>query len=161
MTAALLVTPIAATAPVTAHTVPAALTVQTATPLGLTNDRLLPGQRLASGESLTVPDTRSPEDKGGFVSLEMLPKGNLLIEAWIPPGHGSSQRWNSGTDGNPGARVEMQLDGNLVIYSVTDKPLWDSKTSGHPGAYVVLQGDRNLVMHDVTGNVIWATNSND
>ncbi len=55
----------------------------------------------------------------------------------------------------------MQLDGNLVIYSVTDKPLWDSKTSGHPGAYVVLQGDRNLVMHDVTGNVIWATNSND
>jgi hypothetical protein len=34
----------------------------------------------------------------------------------------------AGTQGNPGARLGMQIDGNLVLYSSSNSPRWASNT---------------------------------
>ena len=39
-------------------------------------------------------------------------------------------RWNSRTNGNPGAYLALQTDGNLVVYSTTNKALWNAGTKG-------------------------------
>jgi hypothetical protein len=46
-------------------------------------------------------------------------------------GHNENPRWASNTygrDNNP--RLEMQDDGNLVLYSSHNQPLWASGTDG-------------------------------
>jgi hypothetical protein len=48
--------------------------------------------------------------------------------------------------GVSGDRLDMQADGNLVLYKGKEA-LWASKTSGHPGAYLSLQDDGNLVIY--------------
>ncbi|MBV8884893.1 MAG: hypothetical protein JO235_12985 [Chroococcidiopsidaceae cyanobacterium CP_BM_RX_35] len=48
--------------------------------------------------------------------------GNLVI-------YGNSQAiWASGTAGNPGAFLQVQDDGNVVIYSSMGQPLWTTST---------------------------------
>ncbi|MGE3974952.1 MAG: hypothetical protein AB7F59_10540 [Bdellovibrionales bacterium] len=61
--------------------------------------------------------------------------------------------WASNTSGlpNPNA-VEMQGDGNLVIYDKSGKPLWASDTSGHAGAYLGLHTNGQMVMYDRSGS---------
>lgn len=56
--------------------------------------------------------------------LAMQANGNLVLY-----GPGGSLIWQSGTSG-PGARLILQNDGNLVIYSGS-MPLWATGTSGH------------------------------
>lgn len=122
-------------------------------------DRLLVGDRLNPGESISTPDT-TPGNEHLVVYFELLEDGDLLIEAWNEAGHGGSQKWRSDTGGNPGSHVEMQADGNLVLYDKDQRALWDTKTAGNPGAYAVIQGDRNLVVRDLAGRVIWSTDVN-
>ncbi|GAA1953389.1 trypsin-like serine protease [Kitasatospora viridis] len=44
--------------------------------------------------------------------------------------------------------LEMQPDGNLVLYRKSDGvPLWSSKTSGNPGAWLAMQADGNVVVY--------------
>nr|ACN77849.1 lectin protein precursor [Narcissus tazetta subsp. chinensis] len=51
--------------------------------------------------------------------------------------------------------LNMQSDGNLVVYSQTNDPIWASNTGGENGNYVcVLQKDRNVVIY---GTARWAT----
>jgi hypothetical protein len=37
-------------------------------------------------------------------------------------------RWDSGTWDQPGSRIVLQDDRNLVIYDRNNRPLWDSGT---------------------------------
>ena len=67
--------------------------------------------------------------------------------------------WSSGTFGNPGATINMQDDGNLVIYSTSGQALWSSGTSGNPGAKLRMQGDGNLVIYSTSGKALWATDT--
>lgn len=83
--------------------------------------------------------------------------------------------------------LNMQGDGNLVLYGPGGKYRWDSATHGqsvtqtvmqgdgnfviygpggalwasgthgHPGAWLVVQNDGNLVIYDPSGNALWAT----
>src|SRR5574337_769935 len=85
--------------------------------------------------------------------------------------------------------LNMQGDGNLVLYGPNGKYRWDpatngrsvtqtvmqsdgnfviygpggalwaSGTYGHPGAWLVVQNDGNLVIYDPSGNPLWATNT--
>ena len=61
-----------------------------------------------------------------------------------------------------GARVVMQSDGNLVLYSTANRALWSTKTSGNTGAnaYLALQNDGNLAIYTASGKVLWAAYSN-
>ncbi|HEX8084289.1 MAG TPA: hypothetical protein VF529_08360 [Solirubrobacteraceae bacterium] len=63
--------------------------------------------------------------------------------------------WSSGTY-SPGARVTMQLDGNVVIYSSGGTPIWSTNTSWCGRATLVAQNDSNLVLYRATGGVCWA-----
>lgn len=120
----------------------AALLTLTAPVSGPSSSRLQAGQRLAGGQGLVSPN--------GQYRLTMQPRGNLLEHM------GSRVLWASHTSGNPGATAVMQPDGNLVVFSASNRPLWTSHTGGHPaGAYFAsLQSDGNLVIHGPR-KVVW------
>jgi hypothetical protein len=56
---------------------------------------------------------------------------------------------------DPGV-VEMQHDGNLVIYGRHGNALWSTGTAGYPGAWFAVQSDSNLVVYDHYGFPIWS-----
>jgi hypothetical protein len=54
--------------------------------------------------------------------------------------------------------VDLQEDGNLVLYAVRDGEWiarWSSGTWGTDGSRCVMQGDGNLVVYDSNGNALW------
>jgi hypothetical protein len=54
-------------------------------------------------------------------------------------------------------RLDMQPDGNLVLYRTSDNaPLWASKTDGRGGTHAVMQSDGNLVVYGDAG-AVWAS----
>jgi hypothetical protein len=63
-----------------------------------------------------------------------------------------------GPGGYPGATLELQADGNLVIRNGA-AVLWASNTAGNPGDTMFLQPDGNLVIYGSYGQVLWASNS--
>ncbi|UXY22962.1 hypothetical protein N8I84_32875 [Streptomyces cynarae] len=119
--------------------------------------RILPGQRLNPGNSLTSASMR----------LVMQSDGNLV--AYLKPGGSAAPaEWSSGTWGHPGAYAMMQPDGNFVVYSADGGPgtggaLWSSNTSGNPGAYATIQDDGNLVIYRQgttdPANALWSSGS--
>jgi hypothetical protein len=77
--------------------------------------------------------------------------------------------WQTNTSSQSGAWMEMQSDGNLVIYK-GDQVLWASATGGrgYKGTKLVLQDDGNLVIYGEKGffsddenKAIWATGTCD
>jgi hypothetical protein len=70
---------------------------------------------------------------------------------------GSTRLWDTGT--NSGARVNMQGDGNLVVYDAAGNPLWDSGTWGNPGAHLALNNEGNLIIYATNGAVLWTSNT--
>jgi len=60
---------------------------------------------------------------------------------------------------NKAAHLQVQGDGNMVVYQANNKVLWASNTAGGSGTHLVLQGDGNLVLYDGS-KVLWATNTN-
>ena len=113
--------------------------------------RLNPGTSLTGGQRLTSASGQynvSMFDAEGYGRVPLLYSRTC---GWVstPPlgtGHNGSQntrlsmqsdgnlvtyqdnqaRWNSGTQGNPGAYFVVQDDGNLVVYSRDNRPLWSS-----------------------------------
>jgi 3-deoxy-D-arabino-heptulosonate 7-phosphate (DAHP) synthase len=66
--------------------------------------------------------------------------------------------WHTSTQGNPGARIVMQGDGNLVIYRTNGiTAAWATMTFGG-GHVLVMQNDGNLVMYGA-GGAKWASNT--
>lgn len=103
---------------------------------------LQPGDGLEPGQKLTSPDGRCTCDYQG--------DGNLVV---YRDGH---PIWATLTDGRAPGSVEMQHDGNLVMYDADSQPAWASNTSGHNGAMVQLQDDGNLVIY-LDGQPIWSS----
>jgi hypothetical protein len=60
-----------------------------------------------------------------------------LVETHLDAGY----PWHQ--DGKAGDRLDMQSDGNLVLYS-GKKAIWATMTNNHPGAYLWLQDDGTL-----------------
>lgn len=54
-------------------------------------------------------------------------------------------------------RLDMQHDGNLVIYRLSGAAKWATGTDGRQIGGVVMQADGNLVMYDSAGTPIWAS----
>ncbi len=55
-------------------------------------------------------------------------------------------------------RLDMQHDGNLVLYTVGNAPLWASNTVGR-GFYAVMQTDGNLVVYDLADQPVFASDT--
>lgn len=116
---------------------------------------LLPGQHLTVGNCLESPNGRAmlkmqkdgnlvlyavTTNAGlyplwytgvnpGIVKAGMQTDGNLVLS-----GKDNHPYWNTGTAGHPGARLELQDDGNLVIYQ-GGTALWSSQTNGFRKAH--------------------------
>lgn len=58
--------------------------------------------------------------------------------------------WATGTNGENAERLEVQEDGNVVLYT-PDKPIWHTDTKGAKDIKLVLQDDRNVVLYAKDG----------
>jgi hypothetical protein len=95
------------------------------------SDRLLPGETLQPGQSLT----------GGHDTLTMQANGNLVLSA---PGH--TPIWTSRTAGNSGASLVMPPSGNLAVVAPGGQALWSAGTGGHSGSMLILLPNGNAVI---------------
>jgi hypothetical protein len=66
--------------------------------------------------------------------------------------------WAAGTNDQGVIELDMQVDGNLVLYNATGAS-WNSGTEGNPGAYLRMQDDGNLVIYGTNGGALWSTNT--
>jgi hypothetical protein len=91
---------------------------------------------------------------GGRYELLMQDDGNLVL--YGPNG----ATWASNTVGSGGTSVNLQGDGNLVIYTSAARPVWASDTAGTgSGNHLVMQDDGNLVIYASAGKPVWASNT--
>lgn len=71
---------------------------------------------------------------------------------WLP-------LWNAGTQDKGVIELDMQSDGNLVVYNGSGAiPL--SYTAGNPGAFLRMQDDGNLVIYSSSGAPLWQSRTN-
>ena len=101
--------------------------------------------------------------------LSMQGDGNLVLYAIddstlpvdIRKGQYTKVIWASMTNGKAvdGSGVQMQNDGNLVIYNNHSQPIWNSGTQNHPGAFLRCQDDGNLVVLGADGSVLASSNT--
>ncbi len=104
---------------------------------------------LASGESLSGSQVLM--SSSGQYKLAMQGDGNFVLYT------GQRALWQTKTYPNPGARVIMQTDGNLVVYNASGGALWASGTAGHSGASLAVQNDGNVVVYATNGQALWNT----
>ncbi|HUE89966.1 MAG TPA: hypothetical protein VMO26_28130 [Vicinamibacterales bacterium] len=105
-------------------------------------DTLQPGEQLSPGQSRTSAN--------GQFELASQGDGNLVLYR-LSDGY---PLWATHTY-DPGV-VEMQHDGNLVIYGGGGGAIWWTGTVGYPGARLAVQSDSNLVIYDYYGFPIWS-----
>jgi hypothetical protein len=91
--------------------------------------RMLPGEILPAGHSLTSVD--------GSTILHLDEVGNLILDNYNP---GPSRLWQTYTWA-PGGVLVLQPDGDLVLLTSTGRPVWSSQTANHPGAHVIVEFD--------------------
>ena len=58
---------------------------------------------------------------------------------------------------NSGYRLELQTDGNLVLYRWNGKALWWTGTWGQSISHLVMQSDGNLVLYRTNGTAAWSS----
>ena len=64
--------------------------------------------------------------------------------------------WGTATEGNPGAYIILQSDGNLVVLTSDDKTLWHSHTDGIRNIdHLIMQNDGHLVLYKNDGSAAW------
>ena len=107
------------------------------------SDRLMNGEKLARGQSLT--------SRNGAYTLTLQDDGNLVLAG------GGEAVWATGTNGQDADRLEVQKDGNCVLYT-SDKPVWHTDTKGAKDVRLLLQDDRNLVLYGFDGPA-WASDT--
>jgi hypothetical protein len=93
------------------------------------------------------------ESPSGDYQLQMQCDGNLTLTL-LPE---NRQVWASGTGGMEGSVLQMQADGNAVVYSPGHIAQWESGTAGNPGSTLAVQDDGNLVVIAPGNSAIWST----
>lgn len=75
----------------------------------------------------------------------------------------NNQRLEKGSDltsPDGGMRLEMQSDGNLVLYNHNNYPVWQTATGGGKGSYAIMQNDGNMVVYNSNGSAVWSSQTN-
>jgi GH25 family lysozyme M1 (1,4-beta-N-acetylmuramidase) len=97
-------------------------------------DLLMPGYTLKSGQLL--------HDLSGQVQALMQGDGNFVLYI------GGKAKWSTRTQGNAGAVLKLQTDGNLVIYDTAGNARWNTHTAtvGN-GTNLSMRADGKLVLY--------------
>ena len=104
------------------------------------------GQSLLFGQGLT--------SESGRYRFLVQPDGNLVIYEDGEP------IWSTQTNGAPRpqqVRLDLQPDGNVVLYNQDGSPRWATDTPGTPATDLVMQDDGNLVLYGEDGTPYWAS----
>lgn len=109
---------------------------------------LAAGHVLAAGHTLVTPNHR--------YRLCMQRDGNLVLRD-----RAGRPVWASGTEGHRGAVLDMQPDGNLVVYAMRPRhhPVWSSGTAGRGRSDAVLLGNGNFLVWHTGDGVTWQTHT--
>jgi hypothetical protein len=123
---------------------------------------LQPPAGLYSGERLNTNDViQSPSRT---FRLVMQADGNLVEYRATDdaPVWASGTNWSHPVVDNTGAKfdniaqyVELQVDGNFVVYDRNRSPQWASGTDKHPGAHMNLEDTGKIVISDSNGVTLW------
>lgn len=105
--------------------------------------RLDPGESLRPGEYLSSPD-------GRYVAFNR-PDDSLFIVFDREAGVGA---WSTGVFGDPGGRVVMRTDGQLIEFR-NGEEIWHSDTLS-PGAAALMQNNGQLALYGVDVGAIWS-----
>ena len=109
------------------------------------SDTLTAGAALAPGQSLHSPSFQ--------YRLDVQADGNV-----VEYGNGRAL-WSTRTYPSSGVHLDLQPDGNLVLYSADGRPLWSSGTYGSgAGNRLVVQDDGNVVLYSGT-RAVWNNGS--
>ncbi|MFT7186498.1 MAG: hypothetical protein ACI84K_001901, partial [Pseudohongiellaceae bacterium] len=106
-------------------------------------DTLQVSQQLSQGQNL--------ESSNGAYRFNFQSDGNLVIREQSS----GSALWSSKTNGQNGTSLNMQSDGNLVLYTSSGSAVWSSGTSGTGATRFVIQGDGNAVLQTSSGLSVW------
>jgi hypothetical protein len=100
------------------------------------------GETLLPAHALVSPD--------GRFEVMMQCDGNVIVSGGVV--------WTTKTEGNGGAVLEMQADGNLAVLRGRTH-LWDSKTYGHAGSGLEIGDDgvMAIYMYDPERRKIWSS----
>jgi hypothetical protein len=101
---------------------------------------------LRSGNSLNRNEYLLSADRNSILKLQ--PNGNLQLI--------TNHRvvWQSDTANSGAVRLNMQGDGNLVLYTDQGQAVWHTSTMGNSNASLSLQTDGNLVLY-ANAQPIW------
>jgi len=105
--------------------------------------RLNPGDSIRPGEYLSSPN-------GRFIALNRADDSLFVVfdrEAEVGI-------WSTGVFGDPGGRVVMRSDGQLIAYRNGDE-IWQSNTNS-PGAVALMQNNGQLALYGVDVGAIWS-----
>jgi hypothetical protein len=121
------------------------------------------GNMMPAKHSLKINDCLSSENQQYYLVLQA--DGNLCIYKRTDQGRGTFV-WGTMTNGKGVRRLELQDDGNLVLYTEGNVAVWSSKTMRHYDAKfssstykpvkLVLENDGQLVLYSETGNKAWS-----
>lgn len=145
-------------------TATAALVAQPAAAAGLDEAVPLPSQ-VAAGTNIRVGGGLQSPD--GRITVRLEEDGNLVMR-----GRDNGWTWDTNTAGSGGDRLEVQTDGNLVIYDddrcawsddlgacVFGVAVWTSRTQGEEGGALRLLNSGNLVFYAREGfgpnDILW------
>jgi hypothetical protein len=125
-----------------------------------TENTLFAGETLKAGQKLIV------SDNGKYILKLQASDGNLCVYKYANNKQGSFV-WGSMKYGFKNARLDMQTDGNLVVYDAENKPRWSSKTHYvHDEKYrdpnnkpvkLVLENNGILKLYTKSGEVVWSS----
>ena len=109
------------------------------------NDRLMAGQGLMSGDSIS----------SGNGCYDLLLQQNGILVQYGPD---NKVIWALNMSGNPAIwDMIMQPDGNVVVYDFWGQSQWASDTNGNNGAVLVAEDIGALVIYDAQNKSIWST----
>ena len=102
-------------------------------------------------------DSGSLNSQSGYTAV-IQGDGNFVVY------HESNPVWSSNTCGKGRGpySLNMQHDGNLVVYDSSTHAIWSSNTSGKGKQpyKLIMQVDGNLVLYDSNKKPLWATSTN-